>query len=401
MGRPGSNGASGSASAPTAPGTFMFRTSVPGSCTAIASTDRTCLKAACASIRISCCWILMPRSSAGSSSGPMNSLAISSAMRARICRLTIATARRSRRLAAVIDSSFDWSGEKRPAYPAHETLIYEAHVRGMTRLHPEVPEHLRGTYAGMASEPIIKHLQEMGVTALELMPVHYFVQDRHLVDRGLRNYWGYNTLGFFAPEMSYASNPQAPHEAVREFKGMVKILHNAGIEVILDVVYNHTAEGNQAGPTLSFRGIDNLAYYRTVPGDPRHYMDYTGCGNTLNMVHPQLAAAADGQPALLGDGNARRRLPLRSCLGAGARIEGCRSARRVLRHDLPGSHHGAGEIDCRTLGLGRGRIPGRQFSAGLDGVERQVSRHGAQVLEGRHGSALGHRHPPGRQRGSV
>src|SRR6202050_566727 len=189
-------------------------------------------------------------------------------------------------LGAVIDSAFDWGGEKRPSYPAHETLIYEAHVRGMTQLHPEVPKHLRGTFAGMASEPIIKHLQKMGVTALELMPVHYFVQDRHLVDRGLRNYWGYNTLGFFAPEMSYASTPQSPDQAVREFKGMVKILHNAGIEVILDVVYNHTAEGNQAGPTLSFRGIDNMAYYRTMAGDARHYMDYTGCGNTLNTVHP-------------------------------------------------------------------------------------------------------------------
>jgi glycogen operon protein len=189
-------------------------------------------------------------------------------------------------LGAIIDSSFDWSGEKRPSYPAHETLIYEAHVRGMTRLHPDVPEHLRGTYAGMASEPVIKHLQKMGVTAVELMPVHYFLQDRHLIDRGLRNYWGYNTLGFFALEPSYASTPQAPDQVMREFKGMVKILHNAGIEVILDVVYNHTAEGNQTGPTLSFRGIDNLAYYRTVPGDPRHYMDYTGTGNTLNMVHP-------------------------------------------------------------------------------------------------------------------
>jgi isoamylase len=189
-------------------------------------------------------------------------------------------------LGAVIDSSFDWSGENRPSHSAHETLIYEAHVRGMTRMHPDVPEHLRGTYAGMASEPVIAHLHKMGVTAVELMPVHYFIHDRHLVDRGLRNYWGYNTLGFFAPHTSYASNSSSPQEVIREFKGMVKILHNAGFEVILDVVYNHTAEGNHAGPTLSFRGIDNLAYYRVVPGDPRHYMDYTGTGNTLNMVHP-------------------------------------------------------------------------------------------------------------------
>jgi isoamylase len=189
-------------------------------------------------------------------------------------------------LGAVIDPAFDWSGEQRPVPAAHETIVYEAHVRGMTQMHPEVPEHLRGTYAGMACEPIIKHLHSMGVTALELMPVHSFVQDRHLVDQGLRNYWGYNTLGFFAPEASYGSKSAAPIDVVREFKQMVKDLHNAGIEVILDVVYNHTAEGNHDGPTLSFRGIDNLAYYRVVPGDPRHYMDFTGCGNTLNMVHP-------------------------------------------------------------------------------------------------------------------
>jgi isoamylase len=189
-------------------------------------------------------------------------------------------------LAAVVDSSFDWSGEPRPAHQAHEEIIYEAHVRGMTLLHPDVPEKLRGTYAGIASEPIIKHLQQLGVTAIELMPVHYFLDDRHLIDQGLRNYWGYNTLGFFAPEPTYATNADAPCDVVREFKQMVKDLHIAGIEVYLDVVYNHTAEGNQLGPTLSFRGIDNLAYYRVVPEDARHYMDYTGCGNTLNMVHP-------------------------------------------------------------------------------------------------------------------
>jgi isoamylase len=189
-------------------------------------------------------------------------------------------------LAMVTDPGFDWSDERRPSHAAHETIFYEAHVRGMTQLHPDVPEHLRGTYAGMASEPIIKHLQSLGITALELMPVHCFLQDRHLVDQGLRNYWGYNTLGFFALEPSYAQNSQDPNDVIREFKEMVKTLHNAGIEVILDVVYNHTAEGNHAGPTLSFRGIDNLAYYRVVPGDPRHYMDFTGCGNTLNMMHP-------------------------------------------------------------------------------------------------------------------
>ncbi|MEA3151006.1 MAG: isoamylase [Gammaproteobacteria bacterium] len=189
-------------------------------------------------------------------------------------------------LAAVVDTTFDWSGEQRPRHQPHEAVIYEAHVRGMTMLHPDVPEKLRGTYAGIATEPVIKHLQQLGVTAIELMPVHYFLDDRHLVDQGLKNYWGYNTLGFFAPEPTYASNPGVPADVIREFKQMVKDLHNSGFEVLLDVVYNHTAEGNHSGPTLSFRGIDNLAYYRTVPGDPRHYMDFTGCGNTLNMVHP-------------------------------------------------------------------------------------------------------------------
>ncbi len=189
-------------------------------------------------------------------------------------------------LGAVIDPAFDWSGERRPRYPSHETIIYEAHVRGMTMMHPDVPEKLRGTYAGLACEPVLAHLHSLGITAIELMPVHYFIDDRHLVEKGLRNYWGYNTLGFFAPELSYAANSGRPSDVVREFKQMVKDLHNSGIEVILDVVYNHTAEGNHAGPTLSFRGIDNLAYYRTLPDDQRYYMDFTGCGNTLNMVHP-------------------------------------------------------------------------------------------------------------------
>ena len=190
-------------------------------------------------------------------------------------------------LGAVIDSAFDWSGEVRPVHPAQETLIYEAHVRGLTMRHPDVPEELRGTYAGIASAPVIRHLRELGVTAIELLPVQYFLDDRHLAELGLRNYWGYNTLGFFAPEPRYAGRHGAPGDVVREFKQMVKDLHAAGIEVILDVVYNHTAEGNQDGPTLSFRGIDNLAYYRVVAGDPRHYMDFTGCGNSLNMMHPQ------------------------------------------------------------------------------------------------------------------
>jgi glycogen operon protein len=190
-------------------------------------------------------------------------------------------------LAAVIDPAFTWGDDRPPQTPMHKTIIYEMHVRGFTKLHASIPENLRGTYAGLASAPAIRYLKKLGVTAVELMPVHHFLQDRHLVDRGLANYWGYNTLAYFAPEIRYASEGH-PLDAVREFKLMVRNLHKAGIEVILDVVYNHTAEGNQLGPTLSFRGIDNAAYYRLVADDRRYYMDYTGCGNTLNVMNPRV-----------------------------------------------------------------------------------------------------------------
>jgi isoamylase len=188
-------------------------------------------------------------------------------------------------LGCVVDEAYDWEGDLPPGRPWHDTIIYETHVKGFTQRCPEVTESLRGTYAGLGSEPMIRYLSDLGVTAVELMPVHHFLQDRHLIERGLSNYWGYNTLSFFAPEPTYASR-DTPGGAIREFKTMVKSLHSAGIEVILDVVYNHTAEGNHLGPTLSFRGIDNQAHYRLVEGNERYYMDYTGCGNTLNMMHP-------------------------------------------------------------------------------------------------------------------
>jgi isoamylase len=189
-------------------------------------------------------------------------------------------------LAMVVDTAFTWGEDRPPRTPWHKTLIYEAHVKGMTMLHPDVPENLRGTYIGLASEPIIKHLQDLNVTAIELLPIHQSLTDRHLEDQSKSNYWGYNTLNFFAPQMSYDAkdNSLSP---VHEFKMMVRSMHVAGIEVILDVVYNHTAEGNQNGPTLSWRGIDNAAYYR-VAEDPRYYNDFTGCGNTLNMQHPKV-----------------------------------------------------------------------------------------------------------------
>jgi glycogen operon protein len=190
-------------------------------------------------------------------------------------------------LAAVVDPAFTWGDDRSPRTPWHKTLIYELHVRGFTKLMSVIPEKQRGTYSAVASEAAIKHLLELGVTAVELMPIHHHVDDRHLIERGQRNYWGYNTLGFFAPDLRYATDPE-PRRSVQEFKMMVRALHAAGIEVILDVVYNHTAEGNQLGPTLSMRGVDNTAYYRTVADDPRYYMDFTGCGNTLNMQHPRV-----------------------------------------------------------------------------------------------------------------
>jgi glycogen operon protein len=180
---------------------------------------------------------------------------------------------------------FDWAGDKPPDRPLHETVIYETHLKGFTRCHPEVPEELRGTYAGFAHPAVIDHLISLGVTAVELMPIHQFVHDQRLVEKGLRNYWGYNTIGFFAPHGEYASTGQRG-EQVNEFKLMVRTLHQAGIEVILDVVYNHTAEGNHLGPTLCFKGIDNRAYYRVVTDKPEFYYDTTGTGNSLNVSHP-------------------------------------------------------------------------------------------------------------------
>jgi glycogen operon protein len=180
---------------------------------------------------------------------------------------------------------FDWAGDKPPDRPLHETVIYEAHLKGFTRCHSEVPEELRGTYAGFAHPAVIDHLTSLGVTAVELMPIHQFVHDQRLIERGLRNYWGYNTIGFFAPHNEYASTGQRG-EQVNEFKLMVRTLHQAGIEVILDVVYNHTAEGNHLGPTLCFKGIDNRAYYRVVADQPEFYYDTTGTGNSLNVSHP-------------------------------------------------------------------------------------------------------------------
>ncbi|RZI83995.1 MAG: glycogen debranching enzyme GlgX [Rubrivivax sp.] len=181
----------------------------------------------------------------------------------------------------VVDETFDWGDDRPPNVPWRDTIFYEVHVKGLTQQHPAVPQELRGTYAGLASPPVLDHLKQLGVTSVELLPVHAFIDDQRLVESGLRNYWGYNSIGFFAPEMRYSAS-----KSINEFKQMVKDLHAAGLEVILDVVYNHTAEGNHLGPTLCFKGIDNTTYYRLSPEDPRYYVDYTGTGNTFNSHHP-------------------------------------------------------------------------------------------------------------------
>jgi len=188
----------------------------------------------------------------------------------------------------VVDPAFTWGGDRPPRTPWNRTVIYETHVRGMTKLHPQIPEELRGTYLGFASDPVLDHLTNLGVTAVELMPIHQFVADRHLVERGLTNYWGYNSIGFFAPHVEYATTGDGGQ--VGEFKSMVKALHRAGLEVILDVVYNHTGEGSHLGPTLSLRGIDNAAYYRLADDRRGEYTDFTGTGNSLNILHPRTMA---------------------------------------------------------------------------------------------------------------
>ena len=189
-------------------------------------------------------------------------------------------------LGVVVDEHFDWDNVKKPDHPFHKSVIYEAHVKGLTMTHPEIPDEIRGTYAAIASEPIISYLKDLGITTLELLPVHQHIDDPFLVEKGLTNYWGYSTLSFFSPEIRYSADKR-PGMAVLEFKQMVKTLHEADIEVIIDVVYNHTGEGNNNGPTLSFKGIDNPTYYRLSHENPRYYNDYTGTGNTLNVCHPQ------------------------------------------------------------------------------------------------------------------
>ena len=282
----------------------------------------------------------------------------------------------------VADPFFDWSGDRAPRTALSDTVIYEAHVKGATYLHPDIEPELRGTYSGIAHPAYLAHLRRLGVTAIELMPVHQFIHDARLVDAGLRNYWGYDSIGFFAPHDEYASRPGLG-EQVQEFKSMVRTLHEADIEVILDVVYNHTGEGNHLGPTLAFKGIDNPAYYRLLPEDPLRYLDYTGTGNSLNMRNPHtLQLIMDSLRYWVREMHVDGfRFDLAATLGSGA-ARG-RSPLGLLRPHPAGPGHQPGQAHRRALGRGRRRLPGGQLPAAVGRVERQVPGLHAGLLAGR------------------
>ncbi len=278
----------------------------------------------------------------------------------------------------VIDPAFTWGRDQKPNVPWDKTVFYETHVKGFTKLHPAVPEKLRGTYAGLGTPAVLEYIRSLGITSVELLPVHSFVNDSYLLEKDLVNYWGYNTLSFFAPARRYAA---VPDFAFSEFKEMVARMHGAGLEVILDVVYNHTAEGNEKAPTLSFKGIDNASYYRLLPDQKRYYINDTG---TEHREPVASAGAADGHrlPSLLGDRDAGRRLPLRPRDDPRPRALRLRRGRRLPRFLPPGPGPVLGQAHRRTVGLRPGRLSGRRLPARLGRVERPLPRRRARLLEG-------------------
>jgi len=281
--------------------------------------------------------------------------------------------------AVVVDETFNWGRrEMRPNIPWQDTIIYEAHIKGLTQKRDDVPPNLRGTYGGLSSPAMIGHLKRLGVTTVELLPVHGLIDDRVLVEKKLVNYWGYNTLAFFAPEARYAQD-----NALDAFRTTVARLHDAGIEVMLDVVYNHTAEGNHLGPTLSFRGIDNASYYWLKPDNPRFYGRFHRL-RQLGQPEPSARAAdGDGFAAVLGRGLPCRRLSFRPRHHASARAERLRPQRGVPDRRTAGSGAGDGEDGRRTLGSRHGRLPGRRVSVAMVGMERPLSQRDAPLLERR------------------
>ena len=280
----------------------------------------------------------------------------------------------------VIDPAFTWGRERRPDVPWARTIFYETHVRGFTKLHPAVPEELRGTFSGLGRKEVIDYIRSLGVTSIELLPIHAFVNDRHLLEKGLTNYWGYNTIGFFAPDPRYSA---VPAFVFAEFKEMVARLHDAGLEVILDVVYNHTAEGNERGPTLSFRGIDNASYYRLLPEHPRYYINDTGTGNTLNLSHPSvLQMVTDSLRYWVTEMHVDGfRFDLGTILAR--QHDGFDATHGFLQSCQQDPVLSSVKLIAEPWDIGPGRLSGRRLPARLGGMERQVPRHRARVLEGR------------------
>ncbi len=300
----------------------------------------------------------------------------------------------------VTTSHFDWQNDRSPETPLNESVIYEAHVKGMTALNPNVPETLRGTYLGLVSPVMIEYFKKLGITAIELMPVHDFLDDKLLIDKGLHNYWGYNTTNYFSPTAKYSSSGDMGQQ-IGEFKTMVREFHRAGIEVILDVVYNHTSEGNQLGPTLSFRGIDNTTYYRTVPDQPRYYMDYTGTGNTLNMRHPQvLKMVMDSLRYWVLDMHVDGfRFDLASTLARELHdVDRLSAFFDVINQDPVLSKV---KLIAEPWDVGEGGYQVGRFPGVVGGVEREVPGRRAALLEGRPGPARRIRLPPDRQQRSL
>jgi len=271
----------------------------------------------------------------------------------------------------VIDPEFDWEGDTLARQPMDSTILYETHVKGFSKLWKTIPEELRGTYAGLGSAEAISYFQRLGITAIELLPVQQRMDSRHLLEKGLTDYWGYNTIGFFAPDCRFASQG-CRGEQVVEFKNMVKRLHAAGLEVILDVVYNHTPEGNQLGPTVCFRGLDNATYYRLSPENRRYYVDYTGAGNTLAIYQPNVLQMVMDSLRYWINADARGWFSVRSRPGAGPRTLRRQSFVLVFRRHSPGPRYFPGQIDCRTVGYWAEWLSGRQIPGELVGMERTL-----------------------------
>ena len=368
-------------SAPRSTGTATCRASGPGSATATACTAPTSPRRGCASTRPSCSSTPTPRRSTAACAGsaPTRSPTRPTTPRAPTSSPTTRTRADAIPRSVVVDTGFDWEGDRPPRIPWSDIVIYEAHVRGFTRLHPDVREDLRGTYAGLASDPAIEYLTSLGVTAVELMPVHHIVDESFLAERGLTNYWGYSSIGYLAPHAGYAATGTRG-EQVLEFKGMVKALHRAGIEVILDVVYNHTVRGQPPRPDALVQGRRQPVLLPPDAGRAALLHGLHRHGQQPQPGPPERAAADHGLAALLGRRVPRGRLPLRPRLGAGARVLRRGPALGLLRHDPPGPAAVAGEADRGAVGRRAGRLPGGELPGALDRVERDLPRHDARLL---------------------